>query len=204
MRRFWLAVGMAFVAGCGNEPRAGVDFPEPWPRPAFSLTDTDGNTFAFHEVTQGRPTLVLFGFASCPDVCPAHMASIAGAARQLPSADRDRLRVVFITADSERDTPERLSAWLGAFDSSFVGLSGSPADLAQAASAMFVAAPMRYVDSSGKVVVVHYERVLGITADDSVRVLIPAGVGVEGWARELRRLVRIRSRRRVSHQGRIV
>lgn len=66
---------------------------------------------------------------------------------------------------------------------------------------MLVAAPMRYQDSAGPIVVVHYERVLGISADDSVRVLIPAGIGVEPWARELKRLVRIRPRRRAASTG---
>ncbi len=200
-----LGVGavLSLLLACTDGPRAGVDFPSPWPRPVFTLTDKDGAAVDFQELTRGHPTLVLFGFASCPDVCPGHMASIAGAARQLPEADRARLRVVFITADPERDTPERLSTWLQGFDSGFVGLSGSVDQLAQAAGAMLVPAPMRYTDSVGRIVVVHYERVLGITSDDSVRVLVPAGVGIEAWAGELRRLVRIRSRHRASSRGRM-
>ena len=196
-----LVAAQLLTVGCSDGPRAGVDFPSPWPRPAFTLTGTDGTPVEFHEFTRGQPTLVLFGFASCPDVCPAHLASIAGAARQLPEADRQRLRVVFITADPERDTPDRLARWLRGFDSAFVGLSGDADALAEAARAMLVAAPMRYQDSAGRIVVVHYERVLGISADDSVRVLIPAGIGVEPWARELKRLVRIRPRRRAASTG---
>lgn len=205
MTRHRLGIGAILVLSlaCADGPRAGVDLPSPWPRPAFTLTGMDGTAVDFRELTRGHPTLVLFGFASCPDVCPGHMASIAGAARQLPEADRARLRVVFITADPERDTPGRLSAWLHGFDSAFVGLSGNADQLAQAAGAMLIPAPMRYTDSAGRIVVMHYERVLGITADDSVRVLVPAGVGIEAWVGELRRLMRIRSRYRALSRGRM-
>ncbi len=196
------AMSMVLLAACGDEPRAGVDFPSALPRPNFTLTAMDGSRIDFHDATRGHPTLVLFGFTSCPDVCPAHMASIAGAVRQLAEADRRRLRVVFITADPERDTPDRLTGWLHGFDSTFVGLTGSVEDLERAASAMSVPAPFRYTDSGGRVVVMHYERVLGITADDSVRVLIPSGIEVALWTRELRRLVRRRLRRTRATQKR--
>ena len=137
------------LAGCGTgtgsvtaapSPSApawhGVE-PNPVPeRPDFVLRDTAGNRYDFHEQTAGRPTLLYFGYTSCPDECPTAMADIAAALRATPSDLRGKTRVVFVTTDPDRDTPQRLRRWLDTFSSDVVGLVGTQAEVDAAQEAV--------------------------------------------------------------------
>lgn len=120
-----LAVSMA---GCNRTGDAaapgfrGIDLTgAPYGRD-FRLTDADG-----HERTlanyKGKAVLLYFGFTQCPDVCPTALIR-AAEVRKLLGADGDKLQVIFITVDPERDTPEVIKAYTAAFDPSFIGLYG--------------------------------------------------------------------------------
>lgn len=78
---------------------------------------------------KGRPFVVAFGFTHCPDVCPTTLLELANQMTEL-GKESDRIRVLFVTLDPERDTPEHLKSYLASFDSRFIGLSGSQLDLA--------------------------------------------------------------------------
>jgi protein SCO1/2 len=117
----------------------GVE-PEPVPsRPSYVLTDTSGQRFDFGAQTRGRPTYVYFGYTHCPDECPTAMADIAAALRRATPDLRDRTRVVFVTTDARRDTGPVLRRWLDQFSTSFIGLTGTQAELDAAARASGVA-----------------------------------------------------------------
>jgi protein SCO1/2 len=73
--------------------------------------------------------VLFFGYAQCPDVCPTTMTEMAQVRQQL-GADGDRLQVIFVTVDPERDTPAVMKAYTGAFDPSFVALIPTPEQLA--------------------------------------------------------------------------
>jgi protein SCO1/2 len=79
-----------------------------------------------------RVTAVFFGFTNCDDVCPTAMADLAAARRALPAASANKVAVVFITVDPDRDTAPVLRSWLDRFDKSFVGLRGPMASVHQA------------------------------------------------------------------------
>jgi protein SCO1/2 len=114
-----------------------VMFAEP-PKPVddFELTDHHGEPFRFSTL-RGAPALVFFGFAHCPDVCPAALAKL----KLLRAGDEAlaRARVVFISVDGERDTPEALKAWLAGLSPDFLGLTGDPEAVREVA-ARFAAA----------------------------------------------------------------
>ena len=76
----------------------------------------------------GKPTLMFFGFTSCPDVCPTTLAEIQGWIDQL-GADADKLHYAFVSVDPERDTPELLSSYVAAFDDRIMALTGTPAQV---------------------------------------------------------------------------
>jgi protein SCO1/2 len=98
-------------------------------RPAqVVLTDTHGARFDLGQPAPGKVTAVFFGFTNCDDVCPTTMADLAAARRSLPPAVAQRVSVVFVTVDPQRDTPPALEQWLGRFDPDFIGLRG-PTDL---------------------------------------------------------------------------
>jgi protein SCO1/2 len=117
----------------GTEPdRAG-------PRPSFQLTDTSGAAYDFGVKTRGRPTLLYFGYTNCPDECPTAMADIAAALRQSSRDVRERVVVVFVTTDPERDDPALLRRWLDQFSTDAVGLTGTTAEVAAAQRTMGIA-----------------------------------------------------------------
>jgi protein SCO1/2 len=90
---------------------------------AFQLVDQKRRPFTEKDL-QGKPTALFFGYTFCPDVCPTTLLEASTWAKQL-GGDADKLRVVFVTVDPERDTPEKLAEYLASFDEHFVGLSGS-------------------------------------------------------------------------------
>jgi protein SCO1/2 len=97
----------------------------------FTLIDTHGRRVTDRDLL-GKPTLIYFGYTYCPDVCPTTLAAI-GAWLKALGPDADRLNMVFVTVDPQRDTPERLGLYLAAFDPRIRGLTGTPAQIAQAA-----------------------------------------------------------------------
>ncbi len=90
--------------------------------PHITLTDTEGKPFDLAK--QRRRTLAFFGYTNCPDICQVVMSTIASAMTRLSDAERERLRVAFITTDPARDTPAALRTYLDRFDPTFVGVTG--------------------------------------------------------------------------------
>src|SRR5712691_6602705 len=125
-------VMLAFVLGTSDRAvaqgtyRGGLVTP-PLPKPGFTLTDTSGATFDFRLKTEGYITLLFFGYANCPDVCPLHMANIAVALKKFPSGFADQVKLVFVTTDPARDSAKTLRSWLDHFDKRFIGLTGTEA-----------------------------------------------------------------------------
>ena len=118
------------------------------PRPSFTLTDTTGQPYDFAAETSGKLTFVFFGYTNCPDVCPITMATLTSALDQLPGT---AATVVFITTDPSRDTPQRLTEWLGKFPVNVVGLTGSLADLEAAQKAVGISTAIADApDQNGK------------------------------------------------------
>lgn len=135
-----LAIGVFLVIGAllgGCEDRAAT--------PKFRLTDVSGANFG-RELNltdhngkpralsdfRGKVVVIFFGFTHCPDVCPATLAELALVAKEL-GADAEKMQVLFVTVDPERDTPEILKHYVPSFNPSFLGLSGDPAAISRAA-----------------------------------------------------------------------
>ena len=103
----------------------------------FKLVDQHGKPVTDADF-RGRYMLVFFGFTHCPDICPAELQVIASALEELgPKAEK--VVPVFITLDPERDTPEVMGDYVKNFGDDFVGLTGSPEAIAEAAKAYRVA-----------------------------------------------------------------
>jgi protein SCO1 len=100
-------------------------------RGTFELTDHHGRTFASSALA-GQPYAIFFGFTYCPDMCPTTLLEMSNNLRSL-GADADRLKVVFVTIDPERDTPEQLRKYLSSFDPRILALTGTNEQIAAAA-----------------------------------------------------------------------
>ena len=101
----------------------------PVPAKDFTLIDQDGEQFTLGNL-KGKAVLIFFGYTHCPDVCPATLSDFKKIKTRL-GMEADQVHFVFITADPERDTPEQIKAYLGNFDTTFIGLTGEIQDLEQ-------------------------------------------------------------------------
>ena len=177
-------------------------------RPSFALRDTDGAAYDFAQKTRGRPTLLYFGYTSCPDECPTAMADIAGALRETTPELRSKTVVVFVTTDPARDNPALLRRWLDMFSPEFVALVGTQAEVDAAQLAVGVrpaarggavetlpgrpdehehqpgSAPHRHLGPLGYGVA-HADTIFAFDADDRLPVLYPAGVRPSDIAADL-------------------
>ena len=135
----WLAVAIALTAGgvyflttrgpqiqkvIGGVARIGGP---------FTLTSQNGTTFTDADLV-GRPYAIFFGFTHCPDICPTTLLDMSSRLDEL-KADADKLRMVFVSVDPERDTPAFLAEYMKSFDKHIVGLTGTPAQVATIAKA---------------------------------------------------------------------
>jgi protein SCO1/2 len=128
-------VGLIFVTALAW--RVGVFEPKGQPTVGgpFELVDQNGKPVD-EKILRGKWTVVFFGFTYCPDVCPTTMQAL-GAAQQQLGSEADKLQVVFVSVDPERDTPAKLKTYLAneIFPKGTVGLTGAPEQVAKAAKA---------------------------------------------------------------------
>ena len=108
----------------------GTMYAEPYPpAPEIELTRDNGASFKLCGM-RGNIVLLFFGYTSCPDVCPTTMAELKQALEALHQNDAKQVKVLFVTVDPERDTPERVQEYVDHFNSDFIGLSGTESELA--------------------------------------------------------------------------
>jgi protein SCO1/2 len=97
---------------------------------AFDMVDQSGRPVS-EKTYLGKPMAIFFGFTYCPDICPTTLARLSALLGKLPVEDAARIQVILVSVDPERDTPDSLKTYLSAFDERFIGLTGTPQQLAQ-------------------------------------------------------------------------
>lgn len=130
LRLAGVSAAAAAMAGC-SDPKpsfnavdmTGADYAK-----GFALKDADGKERTLADF-KGKVVVLFFGYAQCPDVCPTTMTEMAQVKQQL-GKDGDKLQVLFVTVDPDRDTPEVMKAYMGAFDPAFVALIPTQEQLA--------------------------------------------------------------------------
>lgn len=162
----------------------GVVVENPVPKPSFTLTDTEGNPYDFAEETEGKVALLYFGFTTCPDICPVHMAQIAEVITQYPQLERE-IEVVFVTVDPDRDPPDKLRDYLRSFHPSFVGLTGTPEELEAAQKAANVPVAT-FVGDPPDYNVNHAAWVIAYAPDGFNHSIYPSGIRQSQWNNDLR------------------
>lgn len=123
--RFWsiITCSLALLAGCDSGPKfkstdiTGADYGK-----SLELTDHNGKLRHLEDF-RGKAVVVFFGFTHCPDVCPTTLAEMSQVVKQL-GPDGDRVQVLLVTVDPERDTREALAKYVTAFDPRFLGMYG--------------------------------------------------------------------------------
>ena len=176
------------LAGCAPPPPPfhstevkGIDYGR-----GLGIPDTEGRIRRLEDF-KGEVTLVFFGFTRCPDVCPTTLLRLREA-RSKVGADADKVRVLLVSVDPERDTPEALGAYVRNFDPSFVGLRPEPADLGKVVKAFHAIAEKVPVGDAGEYTVDHSGTIYVYDRANRMRLIAQPDFDIAKFAEDLRRL----------------
>ena len=179
-----LLVG-AFAAQANAEAlRAGV-FEPPRDAPDFTLQGSNGNLLRL-SAYRGRVVVLAFGFTSCPAICPTTLATLARMRKDLGDDAKD-VQVVYVTVDPQRDTVEKLKAFLGAFDPAFAGGTGTEEQLAAVRKDYGVDA--KKVEAGDSYAYVHSSYTYFVDQAGKLRALMPYGHGADDYVHDARILL---------------
>jgi protein SCO1 len=181
------------VAACGPEnPRfeasdvTGVAFGRD-----FKLTDHNGKPRTLADF-RGKVVVMFFGYTQCPDVCPTTLSELAAALQNL-GADANRVQVLFVTIDPERDTPELLSHYVPAFNPTFLGLSGDAAATAATAREFKVLYQKQPGSTPDSYSMDHSAGTFIFDPQGRLRLFVSHGQGPDVFAHDIRELLRTTS-----------
>lgn len=197
------SLAFALVAGCTpaatipNNPGpsstsgyGGAELTTPYVLPDVALTDQSGRDFNLRTGSD-RPVLVFFfGYTNCPDICLSVLTDLASAVNRVPGEVRERLQVVFVTVDPERDTPPVLAKYLARIDPGFVGLTGAATTIAAAAASMGVAIEGTEKLPDGGYDVSHSTQVIGFDSSRRGLLVWTQGTAIGTFRADFERLVR--------------
>lgn len=158
----------------------GIPLQAQEPMTDFSLMTSTGQPMRLSDF-RGKYVLLLFGYTSCPDVCPMTLVDLVQTRARLGTHRAD-VQVILVSVDPERDTPQRLAGYLAAFDPSFLGMTGSPDEVSAIATRFGVFFDVangqgNFVEHSGTVTL--------LDPNGYVRLLFPPGTTGEEMASDL-------------------
>jgi protein SCO1/2 len=157
----------------------------------FSLHDPAGNARTLADF-RGKAVVVFFGYTQCPDVCPTTLAALAEAMKQLGS-DAERVQVLFITVDPDRDTGELLSKYVPAFDRRFLGLRGNAEETARTAKEFRILYQKQPGTTPGSYTMDHSAGTFIFDPQGHLRLYVGLAQGPEVFAHDLRELLKTAS-----------
>lgn len=173
------------LAAC-SPPLNGDEYDPVSSAPPLELAAPGGGTFRLAAL-RDTTVLLFFGYTHCPDVCPTTLADWASA-RRLLGNEAGRARFVFVSVDPERDSPEAALAYAQRFDSSFVGVVASEAQLARLRRDWGIVAYAEGDTRDGEYLVAHPGRTFVVDRDGRLRLRYSVGTPATAIAADLRRL----------------
>jgi cytochrome oxidase Cu insertion factor (SCO1/SenC/PrrC family) len=153
----------------------------------FALTDQRGRPFRLEQL-RGKVVLLFFGYTFCPDFCPMTLAKLAGVGERLGS-DKERVRVVFVSVDPERDVPEKLREYLDYFAVDAIGLTGTSLEIERVARQYGVSYERRTADSAAGYLIDHSAVLFLIDPEGKVGQLFRQGDSPEAIAAAVKGLL---------------
>lgn len=172
--------------------------PEPAPRELARAEGPAGGDFILQSATgpvslaslRGKVVLINFGYTFCPDVCPTSLAATTAGLNALAPEERQKVAMLFISVDPERDTPAHLAEYVAFFHPAMVGLTGSPAQVAEVAGRYGAYFARQKADTPGGAYVVdHSADTYVVATDGRLAGRLPHGASPDRVAAEIRKLL---------------
>lgn len=168
-------------------PYSGTVMQAPTAAPSMEgLVLSDGSPVDVADF-DGDLLLVFFGYTNCPDVCPTTLSQVAAARRELGD-DADRVRLLFVSVDPERDSLASIGDYVTSFDPDFLAATGEPADVERVASQYGIYFAKAEALGDGYTVD-HTATLMGVDTDGHLRIVWPGVLDVERLAADLRELL---------------
>jgi protein SCO1/2 len=185
-------IGLAFaaaLAGCSAEKPAfkGIDITGATYAQQLELPDVSGQKRSLADF-KGKVTIVFFGYAQCPDVCPGTLVEIADA-RQRLGADGPKVQPVFVTVDPERDTAQVLKEYVAGFGPDVVALRGDLEQTQAAAKAFKVYFAKVPGKEPGSYTIDHTAGAYVFDRDGRIRLFVRYGSGTDALVHDLKLLL---------------
>ena len=151
--------------------------------PDFTVRGSDGKELKLSSF-RGKLVVLEFGYTSCVDVCPVSLAMLAQARKQL-GALASQMQVIYVTVDPERDTPERMKRYLGAFDPAILGATGTPEQMARVRKDYGISATRKMIaGSQTEYVIGHSSYLYFVDREGKLRAMLPFGRTAEDVAHD--------------------
>jgi len=185
----WLVIQLSSDSGRSEEPLyRGSIIGSPTLAADFTLSSHPGERVSLSDF-EGQVVLLYFGYTYCPDVCPASMALLARATSDLTDEEKKLVQVAMITVDPARDTEELMADYMGHFDPSFLGLSGTEEEIASVTKDYGVYYEKQANGTETDYLVNHTASVFAIDKAGYLRLLYPFGTPGEDITSDLRLLI---------------
>lgn len=176
------------VAGAQPHAFHGIVSQAPPHGADFTLTAHTGKPVRLSDF-QGKLVLLYFGYTYCPGICPTTLAEVVQALHMLGPPEAEKVQVLMISVDPERDTPDRMATYLTHFHPSFLGLTGTPVEIATTAASYGVFYKKYAGPTADSYLVDHTSMVIVIDDKGVVRLLFPFGTSAQAMADDLAALL---------------
>ena len=188
---FLLILIVAGVIGWWNLPPElhGIQLQSPRVADDFTLSTSIGETMSLSDF-RGQYVVVFFGYTYCPDVCPTTLNDIQQMLKELGTPKADDVQVIMVSIDPERDTPEQLETYLGYFDPSFIGMTGTVEEIQPVASQFGIFFEKQPGSSNTGYLVDHTSAVTVIDPEGHVSMIFTYGVKGADMASDIAYLMR--------------
>ena len=189
--RLWLGILIVLavlITGCRPYQYTGQLLDSPVSIPNITLSDKDGQPVSLTDFSD-KVVMLYFGYTFCPDVCPTTLTTVNKAIEML-GKKADEVQFVMISVDPERDTPAKLAAYLSNFNPSFIGLSGTPEEIAAAAVPFGVYYQKHEGTAATGYLVDHTASVMVLDRSGRLRLVIPFETPAEAIASDLKQFLK--------------
>jgi protein SCO1/2 len=154
----------------------------------FTLMSSNGQRVSLSDF-RGKLVVLYFGYTFCPDVCPATLVEIAGAMDSL-GEDAEKVQTIMVSVDPERDTPEQLAEYVSHFDPTFLGVTGTPEQIAETAALYGIYFEKHEGTAASGYLIDHTATVMVVDEEGHLKLLWPFGTTGQDMASDLSYLLK--------------
>ena len=175
------------LIGCRPYIFHGTVMQSPGDAPGFDLMSNTGQKVSLDDF-RGKLVMLYFGYTFCPDVCPATLVEIAGA-MDILGEDADKVQVIMVSVDPERDTPEALGEYVAHFDPAFLGVTGTAEEIAALATLYGIFYEKHEGTAASGYLIDHTATVMVVDEDGALKLVWPFGTTAAEMAEDLEHMM---------------